>query len=100
MVKVDIQGAASIKKIIPQAVTIFLMPPSQDELLSRLSGRRTESAEDLDLRLRTAENELNQVTMFDYAVVNRENEIETAVEEIRAIITAEKRRVKQDEILL
>ena len=100
MVKVDIQGAASIKKLVPQAVTIFLMPPSQEELLARLSGRRTESPADLDLRLETAEEEINQVTLFDYAVVNRANEIDLAVDEIKAIITAEKCRVKQADITL
>jgi len=100
MVKVDIQGAATIKKLLPQAVTIFLIPPSTNELLKRLTRRRTESPSELDLRLKTAEEEMKQLPMFDYAVVNRADEIDRAVSEIDAIITAEKCRTVQREITL
>ncbi|MDP2730910.1 MAG: guanylate kinase [Dehalococcoidales bacterium] len=99
MVKVDIQGAESIKKIIPQAITIFLMPPSLEELLARLKRRRTELSFDLDLRLKTAEKEMKQLSRFDYAIVNRSGEIDLAVAEIKAIITAEKCRVTREEIM-
>jgi len=100
MVKVDVQGAASIKKILPQAIFIFLMPPSTDELLRRLKQRHTESPSDLDLRLKTAKEEIKQLPLFDYAVVNRWDEIDLAVSEIEAIITAEKCRVTPREITL
>ena len=100
IVKVDVQGAATIKKIIPQAVFIFLVPPSMEELATRLKQRQTESPFDLALRLKTAEEEIKQLPLFDYVVVNREAEIDRAVSEIEAIITAEKHRVTPREISL
>lgn len=100
MVKVDIQGAATIKKILPQAVLVFLMPPSMEELLRRLKQRQTESPADLALRLKTSEAEIKQLPLFDYIVVNRWDEIDAAVSEIKAIITAEKCRVTPREIVL
>jgi guanylate kinase len=92
MLKVDIQGVANIRKIAPQAVTIFLMPSSMEELEMRLKSRHTESAFDLARRLRTAETEMRQFSDFEYVVLNREGEIERAIEDIKAIITAEKCR--------
>lgn len=100
MVKVDIQGAATIKKILPQAVFIFLMPPSMEELATRLKQRHTESPFDLDLRIKTAEEEIKQLPLFDYVVVNKQDEIELAVSAIEAIITAEKHRATPREISL
>lgn len=100
MVKVDIQGAASIKKIVPEAVFIFLAPPSLDDLILRLKQRHTESSADLALRLKAAEAEMKQLPLFDYLVVNRWDEIEQAVSDIKAIITAEKCRVTQRKIAL
>ncbi len=97
IVKVDVQGAASIKKIVPQAVLIFLATPSLADLTRRLRGRRTESDADCELRLRTAGEELKQLHIFDYIVFNRGGELDHAVEEIRAIITAEKCRVRARE---
>jgi len=100
MVKVDIQGAATIKKILPQALFIFLMPPSMEELVTRLKQRHTESPSDLALRLKTAEEEMKQLPRFDYIVVNRWDEIDLAVSDIKAIITAEKCRVTPRKIAL
>jgi guanylate kinase len=100
IVKVDIQGAATIKKILPQAVFIFLIPPSREELATRLKQRHTESPFDLDLRLKTAEEEMKQLSLFDYVVVNKHDEISLAVSAIEAIITAEKHRVIPREISL
>jgi guanylate kinase len=97
IVKVDVQGAASIKKIVPQAVLIFLTTPSLADLTRRLRGRRTESDAECELRLRTAGEELKQLHIFDYIVYNRGGELDRAVEEIRAIIVAEKCRVKPRE---
>ncbi len=93
IVKVDIQGAATIKNIFPQTVSIFLVPPVMEELVSRLKHRHTESSFDLDLRVNTAEEEIKQLPLFDYAVCNRRDEIDRAVADIKAIIRAEKCRV-------
>ena len=100
IVKVDIQGAATIKKILPQAVFIFLVPPSMEELTLRLKQRHTESPFDLALRTETAEEEIKQLSLFDYIVVNKRAEINLAVVDIKAIITAEKCRVTPREIAL
>ncbi len=100
IVKVDVQGAATIKKILPQAVFIFLTPPSMEELVLRLKQRRTESPSDLDLRIKTAEEELKRLSLFDYIVVNRQGEIDRAAADIEAIIAAEKCRVAPRELTL
>jgi len=100
VVKVDVQGAATIRSILPEAILIFLMPPSKEELLERLRQRRTESSSDLALRLKTAEEEIKQLPLFDYMVVNKWGEINLAVADIQAIITAEKRRVNSRDIAL
>jgi guanylate kinase len=93
IIKIDIQGAATIKKLLPQAVFIFLMPPSMEELATRLKDRQTESHLDLDRRLETAEEEIRQLALFDYVVFNKREEIAQAVSAIKAIITAEKHRL-------
>lgn len=100
LLKVDIQGAITIKKILPQGVFIFLMPPSMEALLMRLKRRHTESASDLELRLQAAEEEIKQLNLFDYAVVNKWDEVSLAVSDIVAIITAEKHRVCRSKIAL
>ena len=100
LVKVDIQGAATIKKILPQAVFIFLAPSSIEELIQRLRRRRTESPSDLELRIKTAKEELEKLPLFDYMVFNRQGEIGRAVDDIKAIIAAEKCRVIPRELSL
>ncbi len=100
IVKVDIQGAATIKKVLPQATLIFLVPPSMEDIVIRLKQRHTESPSDLNLRLETAEEEMKQLSLFDYMVVNRWDEIDQAVSDIQAIIVAEKCRVSRQEITL
>lgn len=95
MVKVDVQGAASIKKIAPQAVFIFLSPPSMEELKQRLRRRKTESSIDLELRMKAAQEEMNSLHMFDYVVVNPKDGLGQAISQIESIIAAEKCRVKQ-----
>ena len=100
IVKVDIQGAATIKEILPEAVFIFVIPASVKELTLRLKQRHTESPFDLALRTKTAEEEIEQLSLFDYIVVNKRNEIDLAVSDIEAIITAEKCRVVPREVRL
>ena len=100
IVRIDVQGAAAYKKMLPGAVAIFLTASSIAELEKRLQKRRTESPEELELRLKTAEKELNQLDIFDYIIVNRENEMESTVANVQAIIAAEKCKVSQREIKL
>jgi len=94
MLKVDIQGVANIKKLVPEAISIFLLPSSPDELELRLKHRSTESDSDLSRRLKTAEEEMKHFPTFDFGVVNREGQIEQAVATIKAIVVAEKCRVR------
>ena len=91
--KIDVQGAATIRAMAPEALLIFLIPPSLEELQNRLRGRMTESDAELERRLKTAEEELSQVRHFDYRVVNRDGQLTQAALDIDAIIAAEKCRV-------
>jgi guanylate kinase len=100
LVKIDVQGAATIKKMVPRAVFIFLVTPHMEELERRLKQRRTETPEELELRLKTAREELEKLPMFDYVVVNRQDEIGLTIADIKAIIAAEKCRVEPREISL
>lgn len=93
IIKIDVQGAASIKKIVPQAIFIFLAPLTPQELVDRLTMRNTESQENLKLRIDTVKEEMSKIGMFDYIAVNEHGQIDRVVDEIRAIITAEKLRV-------
>jgi guanylate kinase len=93
IIKVDIQGAANIKRILPEAVFIFITAPSHEELSKRLIQRCTESSPDLSLRLRNAEAEIRQIGNFDYMVMNPCDDVESAIKNILAIVGAEKCRV-------
>ncbi len=94
VVKVDVQGAATIKNILPEAVFIFVAPPSMNDLEKRLKQRKTESGVDLELRMKAAQEEMGSLPLFDYVVVNHEGQVELAVSQIESIVTAEKCRVK------
>ena len=90
---IDVQGAATIRSIAPEALTIFVMPASMDELRSRLAQRGTEDDAEMRRRLQEASVELSRIDEFDYRVVNRNGALDDAVQEIDAIIAAEKCRV-------
>ncbi len=100
IIKVDVQGAASIRQIIPEAIFIFIAPPSLEELSKRLLRRSSENASVQSSRLKAAEEEMRQSKQFDYIVYNQNNKIEHAVRQIQAIITAEKCRVNPRKINL
>ena len=92
---IDIQGALNIKKLIPSALFIFIMPPDMKTLKQRLIGRKTETKEKIIERFTTAYNEINNVKKYNYVVVN--DEIDNAVSKVKAIIKAEKCRVDRIE---
>ena len=94
IVKVDVQGAATIKRILPQAVFIFLRPPSMEELERRLRQRHSESARDLALRLRKAEEEMKSLPLFDHVLTSYQGKLDEAISQIQSIVAAEKRQVK------
>ena len=93
ILKVDVQGAATIKRLVPEAVFIFLAPPSIEELHERLRKRATESEMDLDLRTSIAWEEMKSLSAFDYQVVNRDGCLAETVACIDAIIMAESCRI-------
>jgi len=93
VMRVDVQGAKTIRALAPQALMIFLTAGDEEELERRLRKRRTESEADLQLRLATAKEELGYLDVFDYAVLNADSQVEVAVDSILAIIEAEHHRV-------
>ena len=92
--KIEVQGAESIRQIAPDALFIFLAPGSYEELAGRLSQRRTEGPEEVRRRLETAKMEMAQIPLYEYCVVNRDGCLEQAAADIEAIIVAEKCRVR------
>ena len=94
ILKIDVQGAETVRGLAPEAVFIFMVPGSFQELHERLTSRMTENSQDMELRLKTADEELNRAPEFDYRVVNRNGNLTQAVAEIDAIITAEKCRTQ------
>jgi guanylate kinase len=91
LLDIDIQGARTVKKKIPQAIAIFILPPSSSVLKERLLDRRTDSPATIRVRLKNAEKELQAVRNFDYSVVNQE--LSEAVESLKTIIKAARFRV-------
>jgi guanylate kinase len=98
IIKVDVQGALSIKKAVSGAVFIFIMPPSESALYERLINRGYISEEDLQRRFSIARDEMNKIDYFDYVVENNTDNIESAVLDINSIITAERCRVNPGQI--
>lgn len=100
VMRIDVQGAETIKRLVPEAVLIFLSAESEGSLVRRLRQRKTEPEEQLKMRIATARQELRRLDMFDYVVINEEGKLEEACQKIAAIITAERCRVEQREITL
>jgi len=93
IMRIDVQGAATIRKLIPEAISIFLTAESEEALVTRLRERKTESEDKLKMRIATARQELKRFDEFDYVVVNRDQQQQTTVNQVLSIIRAEKCRV-------
>lgn len=89
LLKIDVQGAATVRKKIPGAIFIFLVPGSPEELVMRLTSRDTETEAERQRRLQDAKIELAQQEYYDYVVVNRQGHVQEAVQCLRAIMLAE-----------
>ncbi|MBI5303723.1 MAG: guanylate kinase [Chloroflexi bacterium] len=100
IMRIDVQGASTVRKIVPDAVFIFLLPPSMQVLERRLRSRRTEPEEYLQIRLHAARLEMNEVDKFDYAIVNEDDALDETADAIQGIIEAEKLRVKPRQVNL
>ena len=95
ILEIEIEGANNIKKLIPEALFIFIMPPSIKTMIQRLKNRKTDSKDKIIERFRTAYKEINEVTQYNYVVVN--DDLEIAVDKVESIIKAEKCRVDRIE---
>lgn len=100
IMRVDVQGAARIREIVSGALLIFLTTENEAEMVSRLQKRDTESSDDLVMRIATARQEFKRIPEYDYIVVNREGQLDEAIDTILAIIKAEHHRVVQRKIKL
>lgn len=100
LMRVDVQGAATVHKISPEAILIFLTTTSEQELVERLEKRKTDPAEDLKLRIATARQEFKRINEFDYIVVNRDDHLDDTVDTVIAIIAAEHHRVEPRRVSL
>ena len=93
VMRVDVQGAATVRKLAPQAVLIFLTTENEESLVRRLKARRSETPENLSLRIATARQELKRAAEFDYVIINADGRLDEAVDLVVAIIQAEHHRV-------
>jgi guanylate kinase len=100
VMRLDVQGAATVRKLAPEAVLIFLTTQSEQELVGRLKSRKTVSVEDLSLRIATAQQELKRAAEFDYVIVNADGCLEETVDTVTAIIRAEHHRVNHRKVSL
>ncbi len=92
--RIDVQGAATVRARLPQSVLIFLAPGRLEDLAPRLKNRGTETPEEMALRLANARCEMEALPRFDYVVVNQQGRLEESVARVRAIILAERARVR------
>jgi guanylate kinase len=95
ILEVDVQGAASVRELVSDSVSIFILPPSVETLRQRLLARGTDSPEELDLRLKHAPEELRHYKSFDYVIIN--DEVEKAATQLRCIVQAERARRSRQE---
>jgi len=100
IMRVDVQGAATVRELIPEVITVFLVTPTEEDLIARLTERKSESAEGINLRLATARKELRRIPEFDYCVINAHDEQEYAVDQILSIVDAARCRTGQRPIVL
>ena len=100
VMRIDVQGAETIRDICPEALLIFLSTRTEEELVKRLKTRRTETPESLELRLATVRHEMESVEQFDYYVINADNQLDATVDTILAIVHAEHQRTHPRQVVL
>ena len=100
VMRVDVQGAETVRKLAPDALLIFITCESEEELERRLRERKTESADALSLRIATARKELLRLDAFDYVIANQDFHLDETVEKVRAVIAAEHLRVHHRKVTL
>jgi guanylate kinase len=98
LLKIDVQGAIAVRRRIPQAVFLFLAPPSPEHLVERLGSRQTESRQELARRIRDASFEMAQMPHYDYCVINHDDDLEQTVANVACVIAAERLRINRQPI--
>ena len=98
IMRIDVQGAETVRKLAKDALLIFLLPQDEEELINRLKKRNTETKESLKLRIATPRQEFKKIDLFDYIVVNKDDRLSETVDMIEAIIKSEQHRVHQREV--
>ena len=93
VMRIDVQGTATIRKLAPEALLVFLTTQNEPELVSRLQERKTETPEGIKLRIATARQELKRINEFDYVVINSDFQLDETVDTLTAIIQAEHHRI-------
>ena len=94
ILEIEVQGALQVKEIFPEAVLIFLTPPSMEELEKRLIGRGTESQDKIDMRLNRAKEEFDIIDKYDYIIINET--VQKAVDDINCIVKSEKMKAQRN----
>ncbi len=100
VLRVDVQGAATVRRLVPNAVSIFLTAESEEALVERLRRRRTDNEEQLQRRIAMARSELAHAAQFKYRVVNRECTLDNTVDAVLAIMRAEKSRMDWQPVVI
>jgi guanylate kinase len=100
VMRLDVQGAATIRKLCPEAVLIFLSTQDEAELIARLKSRKTEDAQEFELRMATARQELERAKEFDYVVLNKDGQLDDTVDVIKSIICSEHHRMQHRKVTL
>ncbi len=100
VMRLDVQGAETVRKLAHDALLIFITTDSEEELVHRLRERKTETSDSLAIRIATARKELQRLEAFDYVIVNHDFKLDETVDAIRAIIQAEHHRVQQRKVNL
>ncbi len=100
VLRLDVQGAETVRQLVPEALLIFILTESEEELVRRLERRSTETPEDLKVRIQTAREEFQKIGLFDYLIVNHEDQLDHTVDVVMSIIEAEHHRVQQRKVNL
>jgi guanylate kinase len=88
----DVQGAKTLRSVYPEGISIFILPPSMEELRRRIEGRGTETASELDIRMKSAEREISDLSAFDYVIINAD--LDRARARLSAIVAGERARTR------
>jgi guanylate kinase len=100
IMRLDVQGAETVRRLAPDALLVFITTESEEELVGRLKARKTETSDELALRIATARKELKRIDAFDYVIINHDFKLDDTVDTFNAIIEAEHHRVKHREVTL